>query len=342
MGKKLELNYFYGQEADQFNFIRIPKPLLNDPIYKELRLEEVVTYSMLLDRMSLSRKNGWFDELGRAYVYCSIETVMEFANCGKNKAGDILKNLDNIGLIEKVMIPGRTPKIYVKNFIPNNSQEFENQTSEIVVNEKCADCGELVDSLDTAQTAEEPVYNLNTPVYKSNDTRPENKGGVVYFSNPNNNNINNNSVSDNRSNHIISAQDAEDVIGQDEREMRYRALIRENICLDDLMIKYPEDTKLIEGIYDIIAETVLSKRQNIVVASNEYSANLVRSKLLKLDFEDVSYAIESYKSRTKDPKNMRQYMLAVLFNAPTTIEAYHHAEYNRSMDEYYDSKRKMQ
>ena len=107
MGNKLDLNYFYGAEADQFNFIKIPKPLLFDPMYKNVNLEEALTYSMLLDRMNLSIKNNWFDELGRAYVYCSIETIMEFANCGRNKAGEILKNLDAIGLIEKVLIPGR-------------------------------------------------------------------------------------------------------------------------------------------------------------------------------------------------------------------------------------------
>ena len=81
MGKKLDLNYFTGQEADQFNFIKIPKPLLYDPIYADLKIAEIITYSRMLDRMNLSIKNGWFDELGRAYIFCSLADVREFAKC---------------------------------------------------------------------------------------------------------------------------------------------------------------------------------------------------------------------------------------------------------------------
>ena len=95
MGKKLDLNYFTGQEADQFNFIKIPKPLLYDPIFADLKIAEIITYSMMLDRMNLSIKNGWFDELGRAYIFCSLNDVREFADCGKNKAVEILKALAN-------------------------------------------------------------------------------------------------------------------------------------------------------------------------------------------------------------------------------------------------------
>ena len=350
MVKKLDLNYFYGQESDQFNFIRIPKPLLYDPMYSEVKLEEALTYSMLLDRMRLSMKNGWYDELGRAYIYCSIETVMEFANCGKNKAVDILKRLDGIGLIEKVLIPGRGLKIYVKNFIPKDAPKFENQTQgeKVVPVDNCKSDDSVTEDADRAVynsnevvcKSNHPVYEINHAVCNSNLSGPEIKPEAVYFSNPNKNNINNNNYSDNESNHIKSNQNSADVMGRD--EMGYRDFIRRNIALEDLYAKYPEDAKLIDGIYDILVETVLSRRNTIVVSSSEYDANVVKSKLLKLDFEDVSYAIDSYKNNAKNPKNMRQYLLAVLFNAPSTIEAYHQAEYTRSMEEYYDLKKAIQ
>ena len=222
MGKKLDLNYFYGQESDQFNFIRIPKPLLYDPMYKEVRLEEVLTYSMLLDRMRLSMKNGWFDELGRAYVYCSIETVMEYASCGKNKAGDILKNLDAIGLIEKVLIPGRGLKIYVKNFIPKETLKFENQTLEVSKRDVAGTVGadrENVDNLEVARNINDAVCFSNDPVYKSNDPDPNSKLGVVYFSNPNNKYLNHNNLSDNKSIHIVSGEKTEKSMGCDDDEI---------------------------------------------------------------------------------------------------------------------------
>ena len=330
MGNKLDLNYFYGAEADQFNFIKIPKPLLFDPMYKNVKLEEALAYSMLLDRMNLSIKNNWFDELGRAYVYCSIETIMEFANCGRNKAGEILKNLDAIGLIEKVLIPGRGLKIYVKNFIPKSAPKFENKTlgkTEELLSGMEGNDRELVDNYEAAQNSNDGVYFSNTPVYESNDTHPENKSGVVYFSNTNKNNINNNILSNTKSNQTISVTGSKKLMGFDADEMGYAEVIRENIDLDALFERYPYDRDFVQGLYDLILETVLCKSETIVVASNEYSTNFVRGKLLKLNHMHIEYIMDSWKQITEKPRNIKKYMLAALFNAPSTMDASDQAEF---------------
>ena len=307
MGKKLDLNYFYGAEADQFNFIKIPKPLLFDPMYKSLKLEEALTYSMLLDRMNLSIKNNWLDELGRAYVYCSIETIMEFANCGRNKAGEILKNLDAIGLIEKVLIPGRGLKIYVKNFIPKDAPKFENQTlgrTEEFLSGMEGNDRELVDNSEVVHNSNEGVYLSNTPVYESNDTHPESKSGVVYFSNTNKNNINNNSLSNNRSNQTISVTGSAKLMGYDDDEKAYAETIRENISLDILMDRYPCDRDFLQGVYDLILETVLSTSDYILVASSQYSANFVKGKLLKLNSMHIEYVMDCWNKNKEKPRNV--------------------------------------
>ncbi len=338
MGKKLDLNYFYGQESDQFNFIRIPKPLLYDPMYKEITLEEAVTYSMLLDRMSLSIKNNWFDELGRAYVYCSIETIMEFSNRGRNKAGDILKHLDEIGLIEKVLIPGRGLKIYVKNFIPKDAPKFENQTlgkAEEVLSGMEESNEDYDDYEEAAPNSNGGVYILNdlaqevnSTVCEVTDTHPQNKSGVVYFSNTNKNNINNNIFNNTKSNQTISIIDDRTKKGLEGDEMGYAAVIRENIELDSLKERFPSDADFIQGLYDLILETVLTKSDTIVVASNEYSANFVRGKLLKLNYYHIKYVLNSWKSKVDKPRNIRKYLLAALFNAPSTLGANKQVEIN--------------
>ena len=104
MNKKLEFDYYYGTEAEQFSFIRIPTVLVRNPYFKELSNDAKLLYGLMLDRMSLSMKNHWFDEENRAYICYSIENIMESLNCGKNKAIKLLKELDTetgIGLIEK-------------------------------------------------------------------------------------------------------------------------------------------------------------------------------------------------------------------------------------------------
>ena len=96
MEKKMTFNYFYGTEADQFSFYRIPKALFTDSYFKDLSSDAKILYGLMLDRMSLSIKNQWFDDKNRAYIYFSIEDIMELLNCGRNKAIKFLRELDEI------------------------------------------------------------------------------------------------------------------------------------------------------------------------------------------------------------------------------------------------------
>ncbi len=76
MPETLNLNYYYGNEADQYSFYRIPKILLTDRRYKGVSLEAKVLYGLLLDRMGLSARNGWLDDNGRVFLYFTQEEAM--------------------------------------------------------------------------------------------------------------------------------------------------------------------------------------------------------------------------------------------------------------------------
>ena len=127
MDKKMKFKYFYGSEADQFSFYRIPKVLFTDSYFKDLSSDAKILYGLMLDRMSLSIKNQWFDEKNRAYIYFSIEDIMELLNCGRNKAIKYMQELDDetgIGLIEKRRQGfGKVNIIYVKTFMPEKMEE---------------------------------------------------------------------------------------------------------------------------------------------------------------------------------------------------------------------------
>ncbi len=81
-------------------------------------------------------------------------------------------------------------------------------------------------------------------------------------------------------------------------EMGYAELIREIIDLDSLLADFPHDKDFIMGIYDLILETVLCKSDTIVVASNKYSTNFVRAKLLKLNMFHIQYVMDCWKKNT--------------------------------------------
>lgn len=119
--QKIQFDYFHGIEADQYSFYRIPKVLFTAGCFSSVSCEAKVLYGLMLDRMSLSVRNRWFDEEDRVYIVFKIEEVMELMHCGTQKAVRLMKELDTdsgIGLIEKKRLGlGRPNVIYVKNFM---------------------------------------------------------------------------------------------------------------------------------------------------------------------------------------------------------------------------------
>ena len=133
MEERIKLSYFYGKEAEQFSFYKIPKLLFTDKYFKALSVEAKVLYGLMLDRMSLSMKNQWLDEEGRAYIYYSLDDIMEALGCSNKKAIAIMKELDTdtgIGLIErKRQGQGKPAMIYLKQFMIQNAQKCQHDTS---------------------------------------------------------------------------------------------------------------------------------------------------------------------------------------------------------------------
>lgn len=111
------LDYFYGTEAEQYTFYRIPKVLFTDPGFRRITADAKILYGLMLDRMGLSIRNGWLDEQERVFIYFTLEEAMDAMCCGHNKAVSLFTELDKVGLIErKKQGQDRPTKIYVKNF----------------------------------------------------------------------------------------------------------------------------------------------------------------------------------------------------------------------------------
>lgn len=124
--QRIQFDYFHGMEAEQYSFYRVPKVLFTADYFKALTCEAKVLYGLMLDRMSLSVRNRWFDEEDRVYIIFTIEEIMELLCCKTQKAVKLLKELDSengIGLIEKRRPGlGRPNVIYVKNFMTKEAE----------------------------------------------------------------------------------------------------------------------------------------------------------------------------------------------------------------------------
>ena len=133
----MDFNYYYGNQADLFNFIRIPKVMLTDAVFSNLSLQAKVLYSVLLDRMALSRKNSWFDEENRVFIIYQIGEIQEDLGFTKRKAMDLLTELEKFGLLEKKRRGHGLPNIlYVKSFMsglsPGNDLAEASGQSEMI------------------------------------------------------------------------------------------------------------------------------------------------------------------------------------------------------------------
>jgi hypothetical protein len=111
----------------------------------------------------------------------------------------------------------------------------------------------------------------------------------------------------------------------------YRDLIKENISYEILRQDMPYDCDRLDEIVELMVETVCSTRKQIRVSGSDYPAQVVKSRLLKLDSEHIRFVFDCMRQNTTKVRNIRQYLLAVLFNAPTTIGNYYSALVNHDM-----------
>jgi len=105
----------------------------------------------------------------------------------------------------------------------------------------------------------------------------------------------------------------------------YREIIRENISYDILFDELPLDRDRLEEILELLTETVCSTKKYIRVAGTDYPAEAVRSRLLKLDMEHIKFVFDCLRENTTKIRNIKQYLLTTLYNAPTTIGNYYSA-----------------
>ena len=133
----MSFDYFYGEQSEQFVFYRIPKVFYTDSRFRQLSRDARTLYGLLLDRVSLSAKNGWYDEKGRVYIIYTLQSAMSALSISDKTATKLFVELENIGLIErKRQGQGKPIIIYVKNFMDSEflrlqkSKAYESKDSD--------------------------------------------------------------------------------------------------------------------------------------------------------------------------------------------------------------------
>lgn len=129
-------DYYYGNEAEQFSFLRVPKFLFTHKTFASMSCDAKILYSLMLDRMSLSVKNNWLDEENRVYIIFTQDEARQCMNCGNDKCVKIFNELEEIGLISrKKRGMGRPALIYVKNFVHESEETSDGENEEVKTSE---------------------------------------------------------------------------------------------------------------------------------------------------------------------------------------------------------------
>ena len=300
--------YYYGQQSEQFSFYRIPKALFDNDEFDDLSTDSKLLYGIMLDRMRLSVRNSWLDDENRVYIVFTIDEIKDSLRCAEKKAVKMMDELQKIGLIErKRQGLGKPNLIFVKNFVSGTPKgQFKN----------CQNDNSGIVKTTTLELSKGQCSNTNISNTDINDTD--------YYP----------------SYHIITDEEDMDKSEygrkeekrNDERDRKkYRELIKENIDYEVMISDDPDHADILDEILDLMVDVVCTNTMYIRVSGDDKPAETVRSQFLKLDSGHIKFVMDCLRDNTTKIRNMRQYMIAALYNAPMTIGNYYRSLVNHDM-----------
>ena len=320
-----QIGYYTGAESAQFAFYQLPKELISNTVFSKLSMPAKILYSIMLDRMHLSFQNNWIDENNRVYIIMTLEEICKTLGCGKDKACELLAELDckevttkkktitGIGLIErKKRGLGHPDIIYPKkytDFLTVSNEKEEPESSEL-------------------QTSE--ISNSGVRKNRTSD-----------FGNPEGNNTHDIETEKSEPSILPSCGDTSidgwmDHNTSAEKYVTYEKLLRDNTDTDlfahllerlnsrmdqDLISPFEYDEeyaeinpRTLEQIIGYMVDLVASKsKKDVMIYDTPTPREIVKSRLLKVDHYAMRHAIKTLNTN-KCIRNPRNYVISLLYN----------------------------
>ncbi len=294
----MSFEYFYGGQSEAFSFYRIPRQLVTGAEFRSLSTDAKLLYGMMLDRMGLSARNGWYDKLDRVYIYYTIDEITEDLSCGHNKAVRLLAELDTkgVGLIERrKQGQGKPTMIYVKQFV-----ETAPPTRGKSAPSELPKTGSPEASKEEVQTSQNETSRLpetgSADFPKADASYTDKNKTEISYTDPS-------------------------IHPPDEREIEES--VREQIDYPMLAESYPFDDP--DCILQLICDVLCSTAPVTRIGSESIPTAKVQDRFRKLSFEHIAYVLDTLRETTTKIRNIRAYLLTALYNAPITIGPYYAA-----------------
>lgn len=309
MGNPLDYDFFYGGEAEQFSFYRIPRALVTGERFRGVSTDAKLLYGLMLDRMGLSLKNGWLDDTGRVYIYYSLDEIQTSMCCAHQKACKLLSELDEgrgIGLIHrKKQGQGKPARIYVKRFTTQNDRPAPVP----------------------GQPPTTPVPDFPKPSFQSADYQKskemKSRSADCLKSAPNHTYVNQPYSSQlYPSIHPPATSALDGLDGMKGYDMREK--VKEQIDYDRLTAECGADDT--DELVELITDVYCTTRPTLRVGGEERPTAQVWERYQRLGYSHIKYILDSLSQNTSKVRNIRAYLLTSLYNAPATIGRYYQAE----------------
>lgn len=297
-------DYFYGRGTEPFAFLQVPRVLIEDERFADITTDAKFLYSFMLNRSFLSARSGWLDDAGRVYIYYTLEQIMADMHCANQKGTKLLKELEKVGLIERQKQgQGKATRIYVKDFSTGLHGD-RNRKSENHENHESRDV--KITSPDSWKSCINKIHINKTNM---RETDPIN----------------------------LSAESANpgEKVGRMDDPMRirkqYEDYLREKLSIDVLIQNNPCDVGRINEIFNLMLDILCSTAKTIRISGDDKPIDVVRAQFMKIDSGHMEYILDCFKHQITDIRNVKQYLLATIYNAPLTIDHYYTSKVNYDM-----------
>lgn len=325
----MAFDYFYGRQAEQYQFYRIPKLLITDERFCYISADAKLLYGLMLDRAALSAQNGWFDEENRVYIVYTLEQIMADLHCANQKATKLLKELEDskTGLIKrKKQGLGKPALIYVMNF----ASDLDHEGSHVQTHE----------NHDSEEIVTQDSWNSHVQTHENHDSGLMTSMTQDSWKSHGNNTDKNNTDNNQTDPIYLSGTDLpscavpagdQDAMDEMERRQTYKAYFEDKLDIESLSKYYKWQTGRIAEIVDLCTEVMCSHAKTIRIGGEDRPLAVVQSRFMKLDFDHAQYVMECLDKNTTDVRNIKAYMLTTLYNAPITIDSYYQARVNHDL-----------
>ena len=299
----MNFNFFTIESSDNFVFFRIPKVFFKDENFKSLCTDSKVLYGLMLDRMGLSRKNGWYDKNGHAYIYYSVASIQEDMGLSNKTVSKCLKELKELGLI-KVVRQGLTKNniIYVMDFsrpAPDAPDIPEEDNIPILPEEPDGE-----ESSGEDRVEEAPWENYD-PGASQKDTSD-------YAAPPQD----------------IPPDKARGKTRDKPTESDYNNTVlevKQNISYERLLQKYnsPTGHRIVEGVVALLADILCFPGESVVINKSPVPYDVVRAKLERVECDHVEYVLDNILNNHIEIKNYKSYLLSSLYNSVDVLDLHY-------------------